>query len=203
VRFKLTREFFTPKGATKVADKQSDAIAYLYLTHEGQPAAATFFGKQSKPAWRFRYTTEARREKAVREGFESRRETLGRLASRKAERKAWIPTYKVGDILKTCWGYDQTNVEYFEITEVRGKHVILRELAQERVDTGWLQGRCVPLPGKYLTPRHEGDDAGTPIRRLAQQGGIKIDNVRYAYPVDTETVAGIKVVSPSHWSSYH
>lgn len=49
---RMTREFYIPKGAVKVADKQSDAVAYLYSTPAGQPAVRVFYGKQSKPVGR-------------------------------------------------------------------------------------------------------------------------------------------------------
>ena len=79
-----------------------------------------------------------RRFPRLYQAFESRRKSLAFKSERQAARKAWVPTYKVGDIFRTCWGYDQTNVEYFELIEIRGKHGIFRELNQERIDTGWL-----------------------------------------------------------------
>jgi hypothetical protein len=105
-----------------------------------------------------------------------------------------IPNYKVGEILHTCWGYDQTNIEYFEVVELRGKHVILRELAQERTATGFDQGNCAPIAGKYV---------GEPIRRLAQERGIKIDDCRTAFRSATTTVAGVEVHKPLGWSAGH
>jgi hypothetical protein len=186
--FKLTREFFIPKGAIKVADRQSDAVAYLYpsTNANGKPAAVVFYGKSDKPVSRHYYLSEKQREQAVTRAFEGRRITLAEKAKRRAERTAWVPDYKVGDVLHTCWGYEQTNVEFFEVVEVRGKHLILRELQQERTETGWQQGTCRPVPGKYRANE-------APIRRLAQQHGVKIDDVRTAYRGGGEC----------HWTAYH
>ena len=58
----FTRESWIPKGATKVADKMSDAVAYLYTTAAGKPGAAIFFGKQNKPVSKYYYRDAARRE---------------------------------------------------------------------------------------------------------------------------------------------
>lgn len=200
-RAQLPREFFIPKNATKVVDKLSDAVAYIYESN-GKPCARVFYGKQSQPVIKCYFTNAERRAAAVQQAFADRRDSLARKADRRKERTAWIPDYKVGEILHTNWGYDQTNVEYFEIIDVKGKYVTLRELAQERTETGFMSGNCVPLPGKYLTPRYDGDDRGVPIRRLAQQHGIKIDDVRYAFRNRTETVAGVTVHRPLGWSSY-
>lgn len=209
MKFGWTREQQIPKGAVKVADKRSDAVAYLYDARKAMPSdvampcAMVFIGKQAKPLWRYRFPNAADREKRIAQAFADRRAWLARQVEQRAKRKAWVPTYKVGDIFRTCWGYEQTNVEYFEIVEIKGKHAILRELAQERVDTGWQRGRCVPLPGQYLSPRFDGDKQGLPIRRLMQEGRIKIDDVRTAWPVETQDVAGVKVVPPSSWTAYH
>jgi hypothetical protein len=199
---RLIRTRYIPAGAVKIADKQSDAIAYAYTDAAGRPCGRVFYGKQSKPVLACYYRDQGRRELAIVQAFQARRDTLARKAAYRQERTAWVPDYKVGEILRTCWGYDQTNVEYFEIIEIKGKYAIVRELQQERVDSGFMQGRCVPLPGKYCEPRYENDDAGVPLRRLMQQRGIKIDNVRTAYRIETLNVGGVKVIPPASWSSY-
>jgi len=56
-----------------------------------------------------------------------------------------------------------------------------------------MQGRCVPVPGRYI---------GEPFRRRAQKDSIKIDSVRYASRVKYDEVAGVKVYQASHYSCY-
>lgn len=194
MRTRLPRDFFIPKTATKVRDKTSDAVAYLYTAGNGKPAAMVFFGKQTKPVLRYYYADAARREKAVRDAFDSRRARLAGKIAEREKRKAWSPPFAVGDIFKTCWGYEQTNVEYFELVELRGKHGILREIAQERTEDGWARGKCVPLPGQYV---------GEPQRRLAQERGFRIDRSRFASLVPSKLVAGVRVIEPAHWTAYH
>jgi hypothetical protein len=202
VRFKFTREFYIPKGATKVADKLSDAVAYLTMAGT-RPCATIFFGKQAKPISNYSYRDETRRATAVSLAFESRRKSLAFKTEQRAKRVAFVPTYKVGDLFRTSWGYDQTNVEYFEVIEAKGKYVTVREIAQKTVQTGHDQGKCVPLPGQFLKPRYEGDDRGLPLRRLAQQGGIKIDDVRSASFCKPEMISGVPVYSPAYYSWGH
>jgi hypothetical protein len=204
VRFKMPREFYIPKGSTKIADPLSDAVAYLYpVRSEKNTGATIFYGKQAKPVTNYIYRDAARRDAAVASAFERRRKWLAFKAERRAERVAFVPTYKVGDLFRTCWGYDQTNVEYFEVVEVKGKHVIVREIAQKTIQTGHDQGTTVPLPGQFLSPRYEGDGRGVPLRRLAQKGGIKIDAVRSASFCKPELVAGVPVYSPAYYSWGH
>jgi hypothetical protein len=203
VRHKPTRESFIPKKSAKVVDKRSDAVAYVYSSETGKLFAATFFGKQAKPVAHHIYRDAARREDHIKRLFESRRQSLAFRAEQRAKRVAFVHDFKVGEILHTSWGYDQTNVEYFEITEVKGKFLTLREIAQETVQVGSDSGKCVPLPGQYLKPRFPGDDAGLPIRRLAQQGGVKIDDVRSAWRSKTTTVGTLTVHQPQYYSWGH
>jgi hypothetical protein len=113
-----------------------------------------------------------------------------------------VHNVQVGDLYRTSWGYDQTNVEYFQIVDVKGKHAILREI-QDRVQTGRDQGRCVPMKDQFLKPRFEGDKAGQPIRRLIQDGHIKICDVRTAWPVKMTEIAGVKLADSAYWSEGH
>lgn len=177
-------------------------VAYLWSTGQGKPGATIFSGKRAKPNSNFYYRDYARLDAALALAVESAARAVAFRQERAAKRKNFVHDCKVGDIYRTSWGYDQTNIEYFEVVEVKGKFATLRELAQKRVETGWLQGSCVPLPGEYLKPRYEGDDAGLPIKRLIQEGYIKIDNVRHAWPEKGKMVAGVRVIEPSHWSAY-
>jgi hypothetical protein len=195
MRDTMPREFYIPKGATKIADKHSDAVAYIF-ERAGAPYAMVFFGKQAKPVQHLRYRTTERREQSVRQAFEGRRASIEARAKWKTEarEKAEVSrkATKVGDIFRTCWGYDQTNMEFFEVVEVRGAYAILREIGTVSDDNGHGTERCVPQSGAYLEPRYVGDDRGKPIRRLIQDGRIKIDDVRTAWPWG-ERVAGVVV----------
>lgn len=205
--FKFNREWYIPKNSSKVTDKLSDAVAYLSQFSDKfgntKLRATVFYGKQAKPVADYSFKTVERRNAAVAEYFTARQKSLAFKTAHKAARTSWVPDYKVGDLLRTSWGYDQTNVEYFEVIEIKGKHLILREIAQKTVQTGHDQGKCVPLPGQYLTPRYDGDDRGLPIRRLAQQNGARICDVRWASRCKPEMVAGVPVYSPAYYSWGH
>ena len=66
---------------------------------------------------------------------------------------------KVGDILTSSWGYEQTNYDFYEVVALNGKSMVtLRKLARKSDETGWLRGTTVPVPGQYV---------GEPFRRKA------------------------------------
>ncbi len=199
-RLKLPRESYIPKGSRKVSHNHSDAVAYVYTNRRGKPSAAIFFGTQAKPVAHFSYRSEEAREKSVTEYFERRQQTQARVTERRSERKAFVHTVQVGDIFRTSWGYDQTNVEFFEVTQIRGKHAVVREIQKAADHRGSGSDYVVPQSGAYVGPRHEGDDRGAQMRRLIQYDGykaacIKIDECRTAYPWG-ERIAGVVIGRP-------
>ena len=99
---------------------------------------------------------------------------------RAEERRAYVPALKPGDVLYTNWGYEQTNVEFFEVIAVRGKRVTVREIARLVEETGHMCGIARPVRGDYV---------GEPITRTVRPGDvIRIDDVRYAWPLDDDGV---------------
>jgi hypothetical protein len=193
-RFTLSREMQIPKGSTKVADKQSDAVAYLYVSGNGKPAALIFFGKSDKPVSRYYWPNEARRDQTVKDAFERRRAFTAHKAGQRATRKAWVNPYKVGDLFRRSWGYDQTNIDWYEVVKVTGKMLWVREIAQECVATGDMTGRTTPQPGQYLK--------GDPKKCLAQDGCIKINHYAHAYFVKPQMIAGVPVYGTDRYSTY-
>lgn len=192
---------FIPKGAVKIADKKSDAIAYLYSfsrRERSQLGVVIYFGNQSKPVAHFTMANPKSREATIVDYFGRRQAHCDYRARQAASRKNWVNDYKVGEIVNTNWGYEQTNVEFFEIVAVRGKKVTIREIAATSYDVGemTMTSKVAPLPGDYI---------GAPMDKLATVQGIKTG--RHAHTLATrtaftETVPGLKVYGASHVSSY-
>jgi len=52
---------------------------------------------------------------------------------------------KVGDILYSSWGYDQTNIEFFKVVKVSEFSVWIQEIGSKIVEvTGWAHEKVVP-----------------------------------------------------------
>lgn len=196
MRLNMPRKFYIPKTAKQIDAFGTDAAVYVYDENHNRPifGALAFHGKANKPDWHYTFKTEERRAQYIADYLKGRKERAERMATRRQARKDWVCPYKVGDIFRTSWGYDQTNIEYFELIEIRGKVGILREIAQMREETGFMQGKCVPIPGKYI---------GEPTRHIASEYGFKMSNWgRYARKIEPTIVAGCKVYGSSHWTAY-
>lgn len=194
--YNADRSSFIPKtGAVAIRSKNSPAVAYL-IEGRGKPCAMGFFGNAVKPTFHYSFRTVERRAEYVAQWLKDMDATQARRLERKAERKAFAHTLTVGAVLRSSWGYDQTNIEFFEVIALIGKSMVeIREIAQERTDTGHMSGDCVPTPGEYI---------GAPMRKRVLEGN-SIDihgGFGYARPVEVTIVAGAKVYAASHWTAY-
>lgn len=165
----------------------------------GACAVIAYHGKRAKHDAHY---TMATREKALQwaaEYLEKHQARAREQAERKAEqaaKRAAGHKLQVGDVLRSSWGYDQTNIDFYEVTKLIGKRMVeIRELSQEREATEWAQGKCVPVPGAYI---------GEPMRKTVSDSGdsVRIASYAGAYKIEPTMVAGVKVYPVSHWTAY-
>jgi hypothetical protein len=179
---KLPREAYIPTGAVKVTCKAAPAIAYVYTNARGRPCAVAFLGARAKPVWCYSFANEVARERRVRQFFEGAAETAAFKAKRSQERKR-PHTLEVGHVLESSWGYDQTNVDFYQVTAIIGPRMVeIRQIHGKRVaETAWLQGHVVPDLDNFK---------GEPMRKIAShRGRVTIDHGRGASVWDGRPVS--------------
>lgn len=132
---KWDRSFFRPRHETaKQIETDVDAEIWVYQMPHGPGQimhfhVMCFFGKQAKPVANYYYRTEEARTEAINRWIDGRRATHKARAERRADCAAPC-TLQVGDILNTCWGYDQTNREFYQVLSVKGRRVTVHEIEQ-------------------------------------------------------------------------
>lgn len=84
---------------------------------------------------------------------------------------------KVGDILVSSWGYDQTNIDYYLVTKLLGSAMVeIREIGKKYVDSETTQDKVMPDVG-HIT--------GAPMRKkVGPQGAVRLTSYSSAYPWD-------------------
>lgn len=189
---------YTPEGANKLANKSGSAVAYIYTTKGGRLAAVGYIGKSGKPALNYTYGTKERRMTSVLQflaGAEaSHVAKLERVAAKRAE-LAKPHGLVVGDVMVCTWGYDQTNVDYFEVTRLVGKRSVeIRKIACMSEETEFMQGVSVPAKGNYI-------DAPM-VKRVDERNAVRIYSFASAYKLEAQKVAGVEVFKPNRWTAY-
>ncbi len=146
---------------------------------------AIFIGRKAKPACFHSFTNEEAAKNYAELGLGQLREQYSERIKAKEKRKAFKHSLKVGDILTSSWGYDQTNVNFYRVTKVLGKFVELEEVSSKMVaQDSSMSGYVVP---EFRTPnepslRHEGKT----LRKLVQGTSaddmyVKIESFEFAY----------------------
>ena len=108
----------------------------------------------------------------------------------------FVAALKVGDILYSSWGYDQTNIDFYEVTKGgrAGQMIELRELKTSSTpERGFMTADKVPVfgEGRFAEPSPNviGDTTGVPFKRKLRTGyqgapSVKIESYAYASPWD-------------------
>lgn len=192
----MPREFYLPsthRDKTPITPEGTDLAVYTYETERADGKTVyhgiAFAGKANKPLWHYSFRDEASRQRYIDETANDRRARIKRMQERLDERKQFRHNLKVGDILYSSWGYDQTNIDFYQITEVKERAVVIRKI-ESRIDHEERGADyVVAVPNRF---------AGPPMTKIPQGSGnsvsIKISNYAYAHPWDGkpkyETAAG-------------
>lgn len=157
---KPRRAFYVPKGALKVTPKGGGAVFYLYERPDQRLFFALgFVGRAQKPTFHYRFASEAKRTAylgRVVEGIRAREERKARDRAERSKPHGW----EAGLILKGSWGYEQTNVDFFEVVRVVGKTMVeIEEIgAQQATDApdgfAAMSDHVVPNPEARSGRKH-------------------------------------------------
>lgn len=141
---------YIPQNSTEVTKEDLPVIAYTYTANSGKPGAIAYVGKSNKPAFHYTFKSDEQRTQHINELFETIAKREAYKAEQKIAKKAFRHTITAGEILYSSWGYEQTNVEFYEVIAVTEKTVTFREIAQNRTRTGHDTGNCSPVRGQFI-----------------------------------------------------
>lgn len=121
-------------------------------------------GKGEKPHSFYRYPTLDRAVDDFERLVKAEQTKIADRAAAKKARRSFKASdhWAVGDVGTYSWGYEQTNIEYYEVVEVKAKTIVIRRIARAAAEDGWLQGTCQPKRGHYI---------GEPQRKVVRDGG--------------------------------
>lgn len=191
-RLKLNTRWIPKDSRAFTRTEGTDAAIYLHESQNIKTGRTIYYaiyyhGKANKPDQYIGYRSAQARAEAIKLFIDGRRQRA-ELMTTQRQKRTEPHSLKVGDILKNSWGYDQTNIDYYEVTRVISPHTVeIREIGQDRKETGFMQGRCVPQSGAFI---------GEPmIKRASADNSVKIHEWgSWAHKVDKLNVG--------YWTSY-
>ena len=119
---------------------------------DGKPGVLIWQGKQSKPVNFIKFPNDEKRDNFVKYAITEEKELMEEKKALAEIRKNAKHPYKVGDILTGSWGYDQTNVDAFQVTELKGKSLILERIGFKTVDgsEAFMSHSVLPVKDDFI-----------------------------------------------------
>ncbi len=177
---------FKPDNAEEILYSDVSAVVYVYES-DGKPGAMGFSGRRQKPDFHYRFQTIERREAHILGWLKRLREVAAEKARQRAKRRDFQHSLQVGDVLYSSWGYDQTNVDFYQVTRLKGKtQVVVREIESVKTHSGaYMQGHAMASKDSFV---------GSEMTRGVQLDNIvRINSVEHAWVWDGQ---------PKQFSSY-
>ena len=83
---------------------------------------------------------------------------------------------KVGSIFYSSWGYDQTNIDWYEVVGLTGKGVKVRLIESNKEYDGSMIGSCMPRVGMYV-----GDSKTKQLRWMGKEIYFRVNSFSCAW----------------------
>lgn len=147
------------------------------------------------PKFNYYFQNEQKRDEWIADMKRRWQSWEDRKRERREQRKNFVNPAQVGDILYSDWGYDQTNINFYQVTKVIGKMVEVKEIGGRSVEgstySHGMADSVIPAKGRFIENRE-------PIVRKAKESSdgycLDIDKVQTAFLTDEKT---------SHYRSWY
>lgn len=129
----------------------------------------------------YRFPNAERMYDYVKGFLAGRKEAAARKEERKvaraAARKEAQESVKEGDIFVASWGWEQTNVDAYQVVDKKGATVTLRAIGLRTIEgsEAYMSDRVVPVPNAFI---------GEAFTKRITGRGINITECQYATPAE-------------------
>ena len=167
----------------------------------GRMLFTAFSGRKAKSDFTYTFSSVEQVEGHLSRWAKFNRSVASAKALEQARRKSWQHCVQVGDVFVSQWGYEQTNVDYYQVTAVKGKNVDLRKIDKDVSYDGERRGTCVPLPDCFISEEVFTKKVSQFNTLDPTSCAIKLNSYECAYFKKPKLVDGHKVYSSDMWTS--
>ncbi len=146
-RFRYLTTRIIPENSTKI--EHALGVAYVRESR-GKYEAVAYSGRAIKPAFYEAYRHESDRAKRVADFFTGLEQHAALKATWAAERTA-PHSLKPGDIIHHSWGWEQTQCDFYQITDVTPHGATIRAIGAETVpgSEGFMSCRYTAIKDNF------------------------------------------------------
>ena len=164
----------------------------------------SYSGKRRKPDFVYTFGNPESLQSHLQNWFDYHLKRQRIREAEKAERAQWRHNLNIGDILCSQWGYEQTNVCYYQVVGLKGKTMAsLKRISKQICDNSGLYGSCIPLPDSFVDEEVLTRRVLPPVSRIDPICYVEIDSFERAYFKAPVMVDGIAVYQPDNWTAWH
>lgn len=174
----MERRHYIPAGVeTELIEPPNTDIEVRVYESNGKIYGIAWAGTGNKPVWHYRFPSRERLDQAVAKLIFDRKSRKEMMDKRMQERREYKHDLKVGDILYSSWGYDQTNISWYQVTAVGEKSVKIREI-DGKIVAGGSEGSesVVASPGHFTGPDM--------VKIVRPGNSVRLTSYSSAYPWD-------------------
>jgi hypothetical protein len=197
------REFFIPESYKLLANSPALGFA-AYGIAEPRAVALIFSGKSNKPRSHYRFASVEKRDAYINEQLSAlEKSAADKLAKREIKKQlSAAHDVKPGDIFRASWGYDQTNIDFYQVLSVSGVMAKISQIKEisENDPRLFMQGVSVPMPGAFI-----GRVLNKKIQRYSEDSEpyFNINSFTSARRFKPAAVIdGKAIFEPSAWTAY-
>lgn len=186
-----------PNDYSLIAKDERYGFEVYSGTFNGKLFAIAYGGKRTKCDWHYRFKDDAALHKQIEETLRGYIQSAELKADYKAKRNA-PHDVKVGDIFRCSWGYDQTNIDFYQCTKILGAMIEIRPIYQMSEETLSMQGECVPCVDSF-----KGDAMRKKVNMHGGNPSVRIYSFANAYRMKPiAKIADKAIYESSHWTAY-
>lgn len=191
---KLDLSRITPKGYSEAM--RIPELGVLVFRGEDPRLVKAFSGRSKKPDFFLRFESAEAADCYLAKWVKWLRKCQEERRAKREACKVLVNPLAVGVVLVASYGWEQTNVHFYQVVATPGKATVeVREVESVKItaDAG-MMGTCLPALGAFR---------GDVIRkRVNGLGEVKIDSCRTATPLEFTIEDGVTIYKKSYWSSY-
>lgn len=166
------KERYIPEGYKQFNPEIGDYPKDLFACYcdLNRLLAIFYVGKQSHSLWHIRFQDLESMKKKITTQISSLMSWEDKKKERKEERKNELTKVQVGDLYYDSWGYEQTNIDFYQITGIKGKTFEITPIAKKycnEAPSGGMSDNVLPIRDKFI---------GKPVlkRSLSMQFGMLV-----------------------------
>ena len=177
------KRYFSKKFNRSV---DNDKPQYVIYINDENLTTLRYRKKQTKPMEHYKHVDSSKMNDYINRcvtNEENRyKEDLKYKEEQKTKLGLFLKDLKVNDVFHSSWGYEQTNVQFFQVLSVKKQTVELIEIGYETVPGSEGHDCCnvKPVKNSFLK------DSKIFKKRITNPNWIKIDDVRSASKITDE-----------------